>query len=625
MVFAARERLLAKVAKPARYLGDEHNSIHKDHSAVAVRFALGFPDVYEVGMSHLGLRLLYDVLNRRQDTACERVFAPWPDMGALMVQTGTRLWALESGRPVCEFDILGLSLQHELNFTNVLLMLDLAGIPLRSRDRGPEHPLVVAGGPAAFNPEPLAEFLDLVVIGDGEVTVGQLVDRWLACGGDRRALLRELAGPGAPDGFYVPAAFEPEYMAGGTLAGVPARPGARSTVRKAVLADLDESPSPDAPVVPFLDVVHDRITLEICRGCTRGCRFCQAGMIYRPVRERSLEQLLESASKQVRSTGHDEISLASLSAADYSRISGLAQSLVTAYGQRGVGISLPSLRTDSFSVALAGEIQKVRKSGLTFAPEAGTERLRRVINKNVTDQDLFSAVSTAFALGWDSVKLYFMLGLPTETDEDVLAIARLAEEVWSLHRRARPGRGLRLAVSCATLVPKAHTPFQWDGQTPREEVIRRQGLLRGAMGRKVKLSWHDPDQSCLEAALARGDRRLAGVIERAYRLGCRFDAWDEEFRLDAWLEAFVAEGLDPAWYANRERATDEVLPWDHLDSGVTKEYLLREREAALRGLSTADCRSGTCSDCGVCATFGVETRLAPGPAREDGAAGVPPV
>jgi radical SAM family uncharacterized protein len=616
--FAARERLLAKVAKPARYLGDEHNSVHKNHSAVGVKFALGFPDVYEVGMSHLGLRLLYDILNRRQDTACERVFAPWPDMAGMMRATGTPLWALESGRPVREFDILGLSLQHELNFTNVLFMLDLAGIPMLSCDRGPGDPLIVAGGPAAFNPEPLAEYLDLVVIGDGEAAVGQLVDRWLAHSGNKRALLNELAGPDGPDGFYVPAAYTPQYGTGGLMTGLTVGPGARTIVRKAVVQDLDDYPAPESPVVPFLDVVHDRVTLEICRGCTRGCRFCQAGMIYRPVRERSLDQVLDAAARQLRSTGHEEISLSSLSAADYSHIGQLARELVGSYGEGGVGISLPSLRTDSFSVSLAGEIQKVRKTGLTFAPEAGTERLRRVINKNVTDEDLYEAVGTAFRLGWDSVKLYFMLGLPTENDEDLEAIARVAEEVWRLHKHARPSRGLRLAVSCATLVPKSHTPFQWEAQTPIDEVVRKQGVLRRAMSRKIKLSWHDPQQSFLEGALARGDRRLSVVIRRAYELGCRFDAWDEEFKFAAWMQAFADAGLDPAWYANRLRGTDEVLPWDHIDSRVSKEYLLDERAAALSGRSTEDCRSGSCADCGVCGTFEISTKLAASPGTGGG-------
>jgi len=601
----ARERLLARVARPARYLGHELNSIHKDHGRVALTFALCFPDVYEVGMSHLGLRLLYDILNRREDVACERAFAPWPDMAELLVETRTPLWALESGRALADFDVIGFSLQHELNFTNVLLMLDLAGIPLRRADRGPGCPLVVGGGPAAFNPEPLADFFDLFVVGDGEEAAVQLVEACLACSGDRARLLRELGGDGGPDGFYVPGFYTPRYAGDGRLASLEAANGAPARVRKALVPDLGGAPFPESPVVPFLDVVHDRITLEICRGCTRGCRFCQAGMIYRPVRERPLEELLDLARRQVQSTGHEEISLASLSSSDYSGIRRLAKELVDEYGGRGVGVSLPSLRIDSFSVGLADEVQKVRKSGLTFAPEAGTERLRAVINKNVTEEDLLDAVGAAFGLGWDSVKLYFMIGLPTETDEDLLAIAGLTGKVWRRHRELRPGRGLRLAVSCASFVPKAHTPFQWEPQVGREELFRRQEVLRRALPKRIKFSWHDVRQSFIEAALARGDRRQSEAIERAYRLGCRFDAWDEHFRFDLWQRAFAETGLDPAWYANRERDRDELLPWDHIDSGVTKKYLLAEREAALRGESTPDCRAGNCAGCGVCATFGV--------------------
>jgi radical SAM family uncharacterized protein len=399
--------------------------------------------------------------------------------------------------------------------------------------------------------------------------------------------------------------YIPDYADGGTLARLRSEPGARPRVRKALIPDLEQVPYPETPVVPFLDVVHDRITLEICRGCTRGCRFCQAGMIYRPVRERPLPQLLDLARRQVAATGHEEISLASLSSSDYSGVDRLASQLVDEFGGRGIGVSLPSLRIDSFSVQLASEVQRVRKSGLTFAPEAGTERLRQVINKNVTEDDLLKAVGAAFRLGWDSVKLYFMIGLPTETDDDVAGIARLAEKVRQRHREVRPGRGLRMAVSCASFVPKAHTPFQWQGQAERADLARRQELLRRSLPRRIKLSWHDVEQSLVEAALARGDRRQGAAVERAYRLGCRFDAWDEHFRFDLWAQAFQQSGLDMAWYANRQRHPDEVLPWDHIDSGVSKEYLWEEREAAFRGESTADCRQGSCTACGVCATFGV--------------------
>ena len=601
------------MTKPARYLGEEYNSIHKDHGAVDVTFALAFPDTYEVGMSHLGLRLLYHVLNQREDTACERVFAPWIDMAEQMRQSGTPLWALESGRPVVEFDILGISLQHELNFTNALYLMDLAGIPLASADRGPDQPLVVAGGPAAFNPEPMADFFDLIVVGDGEAAAGQLVDLVRRHGRDRPALLQEAAAAGGPAGFYVPSLYRPTYGPSGELAGVSATEAtARPVIAKALVPDIGAVTPPDRPLVPFLDVVHDRITLEVCRGCTRGCRFCQAGMIYRPVRERSRQDLLDLAERQVRSTGHEEISLSSLSATDYSEIGPLVTALIERHGGRGIGVALPSLRTDAFSVDLAAEIQKVRKSGLTFAPEAGTERLRRVINKNVTEGDLLDAVSAAFRKGWDRVKLYFMIGLPTETDEDVLGIADLARRVWACHAELRPGRGLRLTVSCASFVPKAHTPFQWDGQAPLAELERRQSLLRAALPRRIKLSWHDARQSFIEAVLARGDRRLGPAVAAAYRRGCRFDAWDEHFQFDEWTAALDEVGIIPAEYANRERDRDEVLPWDHIHTGVDRDYLWRERQRALRGEQTADCRLGECHACGVCPAFGATPRLASG-------------
>jgi radical SAM family uncharacterized protein len=607
-----RAGLLPKVAKPARYLGEEHNSVHKDHATVAVKFALAFPDVYEVGMSHLGLRLLYDILNQRPDVACERVFAPWPDMADLMREAGVPLWALESGLPVASFDLLGISLQHELNFTNVLYTLDLAGIPLRRADRSPEHPLVVGGGPASFNPEPLADFFDLFVVGDGEQAVVQLVDLYLECGRDKRVLLERLAGDGGPDGFYVPGAFEPHYRADGQIEAIRALAD-RPSVRKALLPDLALGGVPDRPIVPFLDVIHDRVTLEVCRGCTQGCRFCQAGMIYRPVRERSAELLLEQATHQLGSTGYDEVSLASLSTADHTQIGQLVGGLLDRHGEAGIGISLPSLRIDSFSVDLAAQLQAVRKTGLTFAPEAGTDRLRRVINKNVTEQDLLDAAGAAFRQGWDSLKLYFMIGLPTETDEDLAGIADLAGKVWRLHSELRPGRGMRLAISCASFIPKPHTPFQWFGQVEPEELQRRQGLLRSLLPRRVKLSWHNVEQSIIEAAFARGDRRLGAVLELAYRRGCRFDAWDDQFRYDQWLAAFAEAGLEPAWYANRTRERDEILPWCHIDSGVTTAFLWREYAAALRGEQTPDCRAGDCSACGVCMAYGVEPVLAAGP------------
>ncbi len=599
------EGLLLKVQKPVRYIGGEYGAVMKNPNEVDVRFAFLFPDTYEVGMSHLGMRILYHIINRREDTWCERVFTPWVDMAAEMRAAGIPLFTLESRTPVREYDILGVTLQYEMSFTNILESLDLAGIPLRREDRDGSYPFIVCGGPCAFNPEPLAPFVDLIALGDGEMETGELIDLyrdWRASGAPRDEFLRRAA---RIEGIYVPSLYDVRYNDDGTVSEIAPEPGsgAPALVKKALVRDLDGADYPDKLIVPYGEIVHNRIMLEIFRGCTRGCRFCQAGMIYRPVRERSMERLMALARSLVENTGYDEISLMSLSSGDYSCLPALAHQMVEEFSKKRVKISLPSQRIDAVLTDTLKETQKVRKTALTLAPEAGTQRLRDVINKGVTEDDLMRSVSDAFSQGWSAVKLYFMIGLPTETDKDVLGIADLAQKVRACYfavPKEKRAPGLRITVSASVFVPKNFTPFQWCGQLDSETVIRRQNLLKEALRRikGVDFKYHAPDLSYIEAVFARGDRRLADALEYGWRHGCRFDGWSDQFKYDTWLEAFKACGLDPDFYALRERDLDETLPWDHLDAGVTKAFLRREWEKATRGERTQDCRKG-CVGCGL--------------------------
>jgi len=591
------EQALLRVARPARYTGHEWNAAVRPWEAASVRLALAFPDVYEIGMSNLGLQILYDLVNRRDDALADRAFAPWPDMEAELRARGLPLSGLESGRPLAQFDIIGFSLQYELNYTNLLNMLDLAGLPLHSRQRTDEHPLIIAGGTGALNPEVLADFVDLFVLGDGEETLPDLLDlyrqaRWDRSRPGREGKLAFLRAAAQLEGTYVPEFYRVSYTADGRVEGVePTLPEAPARPRRRFVRVLP--PPPVRPLVPYLDVVHDRAAIEVQRGCTRGCRFCQAGIIYRPVRERPLGEVLEAVEELLANTGYEELSLVSLSTSDYGEIQPLLTELARRYPD--LNVSLPSLRIDSFSVGLAQAIQR-RKSSFTFAPEAGSQRLRDVINKGVTEENLLAATAAAFSQGWNSIKLYFMIGLPTETMEDVEGIADLAEKVRAQGRQLRGPRA-HVGASVATFIPKPHTPFQWVGQETEDTLGPKQARLRQRL-RKVDLSWNDPETSRLEAILARGDRRLGSALHRAWQLGARFDAWREQLRLDAWTRAMVETGLDPAFYAHRQRDLDEVLPWDHIDVGVSRRFLQREWERARRGELSPDCRSGQCLGCG---------------------------
>jgi radical SAM family uncharacterized protein len=593
-------RLLTRVERPARYAGGEMHASFKDWQSVNVTLALAYPDVYEIGMSNLGLQLLYDMVNQHEGYVAERVYTPWGDMASALSDAGVPLYSLETYHPLHAFDVVGFSLQHELTYTNVLTMLSLGHVPLLAADRRDGDPLIVGGGSGAYNPEPLAPFFDAFCIGEGEEAIIELLDlvrrvkeqRW-----ERKRLVQAIA---SVPGYYVPALYDTTPASNGMLIPQPIGEHAPSRVLKRIVPRL--GPVPTKPVMPNMRVVHDRAMVEIQRGCSRGCRFCQAGMIYRPIRERSVDEIVQAVDELLANTGYDEVSFVSLSSSDHSGIQSIVEKTLEHHRDDAVGISLPSLRTDAFSVGLAESVHQTRKSGLTFAPEAGSQRLRDVINKGVSEQDLVDTAAAAFEKGWNRIKLYFMLGLPTETDEDALEIARLVNDVCRLGRQIR-GRRVELSVTLSTFVPKPHTPFQWEPLADQATVLRRQRLIReNARGRSIKLSWSDWDATWLEALISRGDRRLGQVILRAWELGARFDAWQEQFRPDVWREALASCELDPAPYL-QAWPLEKSLPWDVISAGVSPSFLLRERRRSLEGVASADCREH-CHACGIIETLG---------------------
>ncbi|ABS40360.1 TIGR03960 family B12-binding radical SAM protein [Clostridium botulinum] len=594
--------VLFRVEKPARYIGGELNSYNKDLNDIDIRYAFCFPDVYEVGMSHLGMKILYYILNEREDTFCERVFAPWPDMEKIMREENIPLYGLESKDPIKDFDFIGFTLQYEMSYTNILNMLDLAGVTIRASERGEEEPIVMCGGPCAYNPEPLYNIADMFVLGEGEELNTQVLDLYKKYKGKgkKNEFLREAS---KIRGVYIPSLYKVTYKEDNTIKEFkPLYDDVPKKVKKVIINNINDVVYPDKFVVPYTDIVHDRIVLETFRGCTRGCRFCQAGMIYRPVREKKTERLLELSDKLIKNTGYDEVTLSSLSICDYSDIQNLVFSMVERHKEGKVGVTLPSLRIDSFSVDLIKEIQKVRKTGLTFAPEAGSQRMRDVINKGVTEENLMTSVKSAFEAGWSTIKLYFMLGLPYETLEDVIGIAELGQKVvqkyYEVPKEVRK-KGLKVTVSTSIFVPKPFTPFQWAPQDTMEDVRKKIEAVRGAIkSKQITYNWHESLVSYMEALFARGDRRLCDVLIKAFEKGARFDGWNQYFDFNIWKEALEECNVDGDFYAYRQREYDEILPWDFVDTGISKEFLMRENERAKKAEVTPDCRQG-CKNCGV--------------------------
>ena len=605
---ALSDEILLKISQPARYIGGEVNMVKKDPSKVAVRFAMCFPDVYEIGMSHLGIQILYDMFNRRDDVYCERVYSPWMDLDPIMREQKIPLFAVESQDPIKKFDFLGITIQYEMCYTNILQVLELSQIPLHAEDRTEEDPIVIGGGPCTYNPEPIAPFFDLFYMGEGEVVYYDLIDRYKeikARGGSRQEFLEMAA---QIPGIYVPAFYDVSYKADGTIeAMIPNNPHAPQTVSKQLVMDMSDTWYPEKPVVPYLRATQDRVVLEIMRGCIRGCRFCQAGMVYRPVRERSLEELKRLARTMLKSTGHEEISLSSLSSSDYTKLEGIVNFLIDEFDGKGVNVSLPSLRIDAFSLDVMSKVQDVKKSSLTFAPEAGSQRLRNVINKGLTEENILNGSAEAFKGGWNRVKLYFMLGLPTETVEDMQGIAELSEKVAEVYydtvpKEQRHGK-VQVTASTSFFVPKPFTPFQWAPMCTKEQFLERASIVNHRMKemlnkKSLRYNWHDADVTVLEGVLARGDRKVAAVIEEAYRKGAIYDSWSEYFNNDIWMKAFETCGVDIDFYTTRERSLDEVFPWDFIDAGVTKDFLKREWANAQAETVTPNCRM-RCSGCGV--------------------------